>query len=86
VGRVITARLPKYFHHKGVWVGLGFEFCSAWVSGGHRERESEARRNKRKKQKVSLPMLHVQGEEEEECRLKRYCFVFLLFFYVRIQK
>jgi len=61
-------------HHEEVRVVSGFGFNRA---RGERERG----RNKRKRTKTSLPLLRVQGKKkEEQCRLKRHCFVFPLFF------
>jgi len=63
-------------HHEEVRVASGFGFNRA---RGERERG----RNKRKRTKTSLPLLRVQGKKkEEQCCLKRHCFVFpLLFFF-----
>jgi len=59
-------------HHEEVRVASGFGFNRA---RGERERG----RNKRKRTKTSLPLLRVQGKKkEEQCRLKRHCFVFPL--------
>jgi hypothetical protein len=62
-------------HHEEVRVASGFGFNRA---RGERERG----RNKWKRTKTSLPLLCVQGKKkEEQCRLKRHCFVFPLFFF-----
>jgi len=61
-------------------VASGFGFNRA---RGERERG----RNKRKRTKTSLPLLRVQGKkEEEQCRLKRHCFVFPPFFFLKMHE
>ena len=61
-------------HHEEVRVASGVGFNRA---RGERERG----RNKRKRTKTYLPLLRVQGKKkEEQCRLKRHCFVFPFFF------
>jgi len=68
-----TASLSS--HHEEVRVASGFGINRA---RGERERG----RNKRKRIKTSLPLLRVQGKKkEEQCRLKRHCFVFPLSFF-----
>jgi hypothetical protein len=79
---------PGIFIMRGCGLHWVLSFDNAWVSGGEGERESEVGRNKIKKTKsFSSPVAHSgEEEEEEECCLKRYCFVFLSFFCVGIQK
>jgi len=56
---------------------LGFD--SVWASGGRERARREETIEKAKS--FSSPVAR-PGEEEEECRLKRHCFVFLSFFFV----
>ena len=57
-------------------VASGFSFNRA-------RGEGERGRNKRKRTKTFLPLLRVQGKKkEEQCRLKRHCFVFPLSFFL----
>ena len=72
----------------GIFIMRGCEL--RWVLtmlrqvGGERERGRK--KQKKKTKSFSSPVAHSGEEEDEECRLKRHCFVFLSFFGVGIQK
>lgn len=73
--RLLDFHHPLVFHHKEVWVALGFDSVCA-SGGGAKWEETKGK----KKKGLSSPVACPGEEEEEQCRIKWHCFIFIYLF------